>query len=210
MSVSSRFFDENSLSTVVRLEPMQAAGRQGVLVAGVQDDFAPCGEIALVSAWNDSLGAGRRLSFDIKIDDAPAAAERFLLAGVSVIDRGMMVFGADLAREEDDLLGAIAIVRGVNDHLESVVVEVVQAEVGDFYFVLFARGDRDPGLGKNGGRSLSGFLDVFKLHVFSLFPHFNRDNGRNQRDGGGAPGARNGNFLTAGVFFGSIATPVGL
>jgi hypothetical protein len=46
--------------------------------------------------------------------------------------------------------------------------------------------------------------------VFSIFPNFNRDKGLNQRDGGGAPGARNGNFLTAGVFFGSIATPVGL
>ncbi len=58
----------------------------------------------------------------------------------------MAVLRADLAGEEDELLGAVAVVVLVDDELETDVPDIAQAHVGDLHRLELGRGDRDPGL----------------------------------------------------------------
>src|SRR5437667_444678 len=73
--------DDRAVGT--RLEPVQRVGGNRQLLAGKEAD--------------------RRASLHVQLDLAGAAAERLLLAGV-IADWWMAVLGADLPREEHELL----------------------------------------------------------------------------------------------------------
>src|SRR5439155_2534763 len=81
-----------------RAEPVQRVGRDRELVAGTELDLA--------------------LAVHPEEDGAGAAAERLLLAGV-VADRRVAVLGAQLVREEHELLPADPLGVDVDDELQA-------------------------------------------------------------------------------------------
>ena len=70
------------------------------------------------------------VALDVEVHAAAPAAERLLLARLAV-DRRVAVLGAELAREEHELLRADAVGVDVDDDLQADLLEPAEAEVGD-------------------------------------------------------------------------------
>ena len=88
------------------------------------------------------------MPLDVQVDDARAAAERLLLARV-VADGRMPVLGADLAREQDELLRAHAVRVDVDDDLHAGLLEPAEPEVGHLDRVSLVGREDDAGVGQH-------------------------------------------------------------
>ena len=77
------------------------------------------------------------------------------------------MLGADLAGEEDELLGAIAVVVLVDDDFDSVMRQVVHSEIGHFHGLALSRSDDDPGGRQHPGGLAAGPFGVFSFHGVS-------------------------------------------
>ena len=84
----------------------------------------------------------RRFAFDVEPDESPAAAERLFLARISA-DGRMPVLRTGLAREENQLLGAIAVGVDVDHDLQPGSLQVAEAEVRDLDSASFLLRQRD-------------------------------------------------------------------
>jgi len=154
-----KFAEDGTLIT--RLQPVQAVGRQSILVARPKDDFTPGCEIFFMAFGKDGFRLGCRIALDIKIDFAPPAAERLLFSDIFFAHFRMPVFRADLAGQEDQFLGAIAVIVFIDDDLEAEVLEVIQPEVRHFHIFFFFLGDYDFGFLEKPTGFFPGSLDFF-------------------------------------------------
>ena len=73
----------------------------------------------------------RRLALDVEDDLAAAAAERLLLARACPAERRVPVLRARLAREQQQLLRAVAVGVDVGEEDQALPLEVAEAEVGE-------------------------------------------------------------------------------
>src|SRR5690348_14982368 len=90
---------------VTRLKPVQGIGRNNVLLAWTQYYLMP-DSIRVLASFGSLCGRKwSGLSFNVKVDGAPATTKSFLFAGIFA-DRWMTVLWACLMWEQYKLLGA--------------------------------------------------------------------------------------------------------
>jgi hypothetical protein len=70
-------------------------------------------------------------ALEVQVHEAPATAERLLLAG-STVERRVAMLGAGLAGKHHELLGADTLGVDVDDDLQPRLLELREAEVGHF------------------------------------------------------------------------------
>ena len=116
--------DRRDLAPLEQIEHLhgQRVGRDGVLVAGVQFDLVE--DRVVLTACFRHAGVNRRGrgAIDVEPHDAAADPEGLRFARVAP-DRRVAVLGAGLAREQDELLGAVAVVVDVDEDLEPFLFE---------------------------------------------------------------------------------------
>ena len=80
----------------------------------------------------------------------------------------MAVLQTDLPGQEDQLLGAVAVVVLVDDDLDAHALQVAETEVGDFHRLELAPRDGDTGPAQQDGRRGFGLFDIVDFHGGSL------------------------------------------
>jgi hypothetical protein len=103
---------------------MKGVRPDGVLIARPQDDLVPDGVGVFAPGRWDRFRARGWLAGDVKIDLSPAAAEGLFFARLTG-DGWMEMFGAGLARKENEFFGADAIRVDVYDQLQTGAVQLV-------------------------------------------------------------------------------------
>ena len=135
-----------------RLEPVPGAGGDGELLAWGQPDLVPDPVVGLIAPGRAGVGGPGWRPFYIEEDVAPPAPEGFLLAWLAV-HGGVLVLGAGLPGEEDQLFGAIPGRIHVDDQLESGAPQVAQPEIRDLDPAALGRGQHGARPPQHGGRA---------------------------------------------------------
>ena len=83
----------------------------------------------------------------------------------------MAVLGAGLAREEDQLLGAIAVSVDIHHQFEAGLFKFAQAQLGHFDILALFRSDDNPSLRQHSGSAFLGQLHLTtRDHRSNSFP----------------------------------------